>query len=330
VLGIGLKSFDMKLTNNFLLLPSNTVAVEGLLSESGRDFKEIHKAIQATGIESLHYVRNKSLSEFVLKGLSSFASANQSIFLNIDAIIVVSQTFDNRIPSLSTRIQKTLGLPRFTFCVDIIDGCAGFIKAISLVDMLQQKGLFRALVIAGDMNSMITEKADISTKVLFGDGVSMSILEPDDKSAETILCNDGDVAGLISCHIDDEILQMNGFEVFRFTRNNIPNFIRQYLAENSIELDSYDLIGMHQASKLIVSTLCSSLGVQNKYTENFNCGKIGNLGAGSIGAWLANIEGISDENPRKMLAVGFGAGLSWGLASFTVQLERNEVGYVDC
>ena len=69
---------------------------------------------------------------------------------------------------------------------------------------------------------------------------------------------------------------------------------------------------------------------KNKYTKNFNCENIGNLGAGSIGAWIANISNIADNIPKKILAVGYGAGFSWGLASFSVQLKKNEIIYVDC
>ena len=58
------------------------------------------------------------------------------------------------------------------------------------------------------------------------------------------------------------------------------------------------------------------------------CGEIGNLGAGSIGAWLSQGENLTNVGKLKMLAVGFGSGLSWGIASLTVNLKNNEVIYV--
>jgi len=321
----------MKLTANFLLLPISNINVEELLAfENKNTAEEIKKTILTTGIKSFHVANEKSLSNFVLKGLSKIETNNQSLFQNIDAIIVVSQTFDSRIPSLSTKIQKSLGLPQSTYCLDFFDGCTGYIKAISIVDMLHQKGFSRILVVAGDLNSSITEKADISTKILFGDGMSFSIYETSDVSAKSILFNDGDIDGAISCQVNEEIMQMNGFEVFRFTRNVVPKLIKDFLFRESIKISSYELVGMHQASELVVSSLCLTLGIKNKYTKNFNCENIGNLGAGSIGAWIANISNIADNIPKKILAVGYGAGLSWGLASFSVKLKKNEIVYVDC
>ena len=321
----------MKLTANFLLLPISNINVEELLAfENKNTAEEIKKTILTTGIKSFHVANEKSLSNFVLKGLSKIETNNQSLFQNIDAIIVVSQTFDSRIPNLSTKIQKSLRLPHSTYCLDLFDGCTGYIKAISIVDMLHQKGLSRVLVVAGDLNSSITEKAETSTKILFGDGVSFSIFEKSDTRAKSLIFNDGDSEGVISCQVNEGIMNMNGFEVFRFTRNVVPKLIKNFLLRESIEIDSYDFIGMHQASKLVVSSLCSSLGIKNKHTENFNCESVGNLGAGSIGAWVANICNIENCVSKKILLVGYGAGLSWGLVSLSVQLKKNKIIYVDC
>jgi len=321
----------MKLAANFLLLPSSILYVEELLAfEKTNTAEEIKKIILTTGIKSFHVANEKSLSNFVLKGLSKIETNNQSLFQNIDAIIVVSQTFDSRIPNLSSKIQKSLGLPQSTYCLDFFDGCTGYIKAISIVDMLHQKGLSRVLVVAGDLNSSITEKAEVSTKILFGDGISFSIFETSDTRAKSLIFNDGDNEDTISCQVSEGTMKMNGFEVFRFTQNTVPKLVKDFLSRESIEINSYDFIGMHQASKLVVTSLCSSLGIKNKYTENFNCDNIGNLGAGSIGAWIANISNIENCIPKKILLVGYGAGLSWGLASLSIQLEKNEIIHVDC
>jgi 3-oxoacyl-[acyl-carrier-protein] synthase-3 len=163
---------------------------------------------------------------------------------------------------------------------------------------------------------------------LFGDGISVSILEADESALETRLFNNGDNNKIISCSAEDNIMNMNGFEVFRFTRNVVPAFIRSYLEENSKSIDSYDLFALHQASKLVVNTICDSLNYRNNLTKDFSCGEIGNIGAGSICAWLTSIDNLHKKGSLKMLAVGFGSGLSWGLASVVVDIQTNEVIYV--
>jgi 3-oxoacyl-[acyl-carrier-protein] synthase-3 len=318
----------MKLTNNFLLLPPTTISISEILLSAGRTAEEVEKTIATTGIRSVHHSESKGLTQFVFEGLLAISEKHQDVLVGVDAIIVVSQTYDERIPSISTRIQRKYNLPPNTFCIDIMDGCSGYIKALALARMLEVAGYQRVLIVAGDLNSLITANADIGTKILFGDGLSVTILESDEHELDVQLFNNGDQEGVISCSSTDNLMNMNGFEVFRFTRNMVPPLIREYLESTNKTLDSFDLVALHQASKLVVSTMCASLKIKNALAKDFSCGEIGNLGAGSIGAWLASISDLTSKGKLNMLAVGFGSGLSWGLASVVVDVKRNEVFYV--
>lgn len=318
----------MKITNNFLILPNTSLDVSSILNEAGRSSDEISKTISTTGISRISYAYPKLFTEFVFDGLASIADNHTKLLSSVDSIIVVSQSYDQRIPSISSRVQSKLNLQADTFCIDVMDGCSGYIKALSLAYMLEREGRRKVLVIAGDLNSSMTTQADTGTRVLFGDGVSISILESDTSTLDTKLFNNGDHNGVISCSVSESVMNMNGFEVFRFTRNVVPQLINSYLNETDKSLGSYDLLALHQASKLVVSTICSSLKFKNTLSEDFACGEIGNLGAGSIGAWLSQINDLEKKGRLKMLAVGFGSGLSWGLGSVVVDVQRNEVIYV--
>jgi 3-oxoacyl-[acyl-carrier-protein] synthase-3 len=318
----------MKLTNNFLILPNGSLDVRQLLLDAGRNSDEAAKTIDSTGISRICCAYPMQLSEFVFAGLSAIHERNNEVIEGTDAVVVVSQSYDQRIPSMSTRIQNTFKLRQDTFCIDLMDGCAGYIKALSIASMLELRGFKKVLIVAGDLNSVMTTDADIGTKILFGDGISVSVLEADGSSLDTRLYNDGDVKNVISCSFGENIMHMNGFEVFRFTRNVVPPMINAYLNAIGTTLQSYDLLALHQASKLVVSTMCNTLKYKNTLGDDFACGDIGNLGAGSIGGWLAKINGLENKGVLKMLAVGFGAGLSWGLASLVVDVQNNEVIYV--
>ncbi len=318
----------MKVTNNVLLLPKNVVNIKQLLLESGRSEIEASKTIANTGISSIRCAEPKLFTEFVFDGLFLLYEKAEKLFVNVDAVIVVSQSYDQRIPSISTRIQNSFNIRSDAFCIDIMDGCAGYIKALTLVKMLESQGFKKVLILTGDINSMMTSESEIGTKILFGDGVSVFTVETNNSKLDTRLFNDGDLRKIITCNTQDDILNMNGFEVFRFTRNVVPSLIKSYLNEVEKSLDSYELLALHQASKLVVSAICNSLGYQNSLGDDFGCGEIGNIGSGSIGAWLANINGLDRKGELSMLAVGFGSGLSWGLASVAVDLELNEVIYV--
>jgi 3-oxoacyl-[acyl-carrier-protein] synthase-3 len=299
-----------------------------MLIHVGKRKDEITKIIETTGFTKLRYSFTKLYTEFLFEGLTKILEIDLNFFSDVDAIIVVSQTYDQRIPSISSRIQGKFNMKIDTFCVDIIDGCAGYIKALSLAKMLGARGHDKILIIAGDLNSVITSKSDLNTKILFGDGISITILESDNSNVEIRLFNNGDDNNIISCSAQENLLRMNGFEVFRFTRNVIPRLIKSFVEEEGVSLDSFDLVALHQASKLVVTSISHSIRYRNAYSEDFTCGEIGNLGAGSIGAWLANIRNLGQIKNAKLLAVGFGSGLSWGLASIVVDVRLNEIIYV--
>ena len=318
----------MKITNNFLFLPNNSLDVHQLLIDMGQSKEDATTMINTTGFSNIRYAYPNLLSEFIFNGLSCIEKTNNQILSHIDSVIVVSQSYDQRIPSISTRIQSKFNLKADTFCIDVMDGCSGYIKALSLVSMLEKKGHKKVLVVAGDLNSTMTVKADAGTKMLFGDGISVATLESDNSEIDTRIFNNGDNDDIISCTVKDNVMNMKGFEVFKFTRNVIPQLINSYLDETGKSLKSYDLLGLHQASKMVVSTICAKLNYKNTLTDNFSCGEIGNIGAGSIGAWLSNINQLESKGKLNMLAVGFGSGLSWGLASIVVDVQKNEVIYI--
>jgi len=318
----------MKLTHNFLILPIKIISVKELLISNGKNHEESKKIISNTGINNLRVSEEIGLSDFVIKGLLKLREKQSEVFVGIEAIIVISQTFDKRIPSLSTRIQGLLGLHINTFCMDIIDGCSGFIKGLAITQMLEDSGYGKVLIISGDINSLITNGADIGTKILFGDGISVTLFKSDTYKIKAQIRNEGDIQGVISCDSKNNLMEMDGFEVFRFTKSNVPKLIGEFTSDLNKNINSYELIAFHQASKMIVSNLCTILNVSNRLSDDFNCGSIGNLGAGSIGAWLSNIEELPSKGKLEMLAVGFGSGLSWGVAQVLIEIEQNMVVYV--
>ena len=117
--------------------------------------------------------------------------------------------------------------------------------------------------------------------------------------------------------------EMDGFEVFRFTNTVVPKlFDNQQL----IRTDEHVLV-FHQASKIVVDQLAKKLNVQHQEPAPFISGSIGNLASGSIPGWIA-ISGSRLSVDAKLLCIGYGAGLSWGMIELNCKLDRNEVVYV--
>ena len=318
----------MILTHNYLCLPQGTASVAEIFTAlTTKTEAEIRKTIDITGVETLSVSGAKKFSAFVTAAFNSIAEQSKEAFDAIDAILVVSQSYDRRIPTVSTQLQGQINSAADTFCMDLTDGCAGYIKACALASMLLGQGRKKVLIVAGDLNSLMTTEADVSTRILFGDGISVSIFEQSQDPFNYQLFNDGANAKHIVCQVDSPVMEMNGFEVFRFTRNVVPNLIKSYLTQHQLSKEDFDYVGYHQASHLIVSTLSKATGFGNTENKDFNCGDVGNLGAGSISAWIAKTN-IQKATRSRMMAIGYGAGLSWGLCDFYLQLKSNEVVYV--
>lgn len=313
----------MKISSNILLLPEVSVDMHELLIKSGKNLDEASKTILNTGVNSVRRVNDIGLTGFIMNGIGSIKNNYPNFFDHIDAVIVVSQSYDQRIPSISTRVQDKLNIASTAFCLDLMDGCSGYIKALHLSNLLLEAGCNKIVVFAGDLNSKMTSGSEIGTQILFGDGVSVTTLEQSDRKSDILLLNEGDNTGIISC--TDTSMTMNGFEVFRFTKNKVPKLITDFLENKNLSIEHFDYVGLHQASNLVVANVFKELTYTNKLCADFLCGEIGNIGAGSIGAWLSQIDFSSGANESKLLASGFGSGLSWGLATVDLSLKYNGV-----
>ena len=85
--------------------------------------------------------------------------------------------------------------------------------------------------------------------------------------------------------------------------------------------------GLHQASRMVVNQLAKRLNIQKQEPPPFISGNIGNLASGSIPGWIA-ISGSRLSTEAKLICIGYGAGLSWGMIKLNCNLVRNEVIYV--
>jgi len=297
------------------------VSVADLMAEEGRTQEEIEKTLSTSGVSRLSVERDRNFAAFTHDALNVVLQRAGGELDAMDGIIVVSQTFNRRIPAISPQIKEQIGASSSAFCIDVMDGCNGFIKAVAIAKMLERNGARRILVVAGDMNSSITHDSALSTRILFGDGLGISVFENDDTDADWEIFSQGDSKSVISCQTFAGPLVMNGFEVFRFTRSVVSPMVLRYLRSRNLQITDFDLVGLHQASKLVVETMAETLGVSDCQGRRFTAGEYGNIGAGSIQGWLAEVMSNVSSDDLRMLAVGFGAGLSWGLSSFCVKLR---------
>ena len=111
-----------------------------------------------------------------------------------------------------------------------------------------------------------------------------------------------------------EHIHMDGIGILMFVNSKVLNHIRNTLTLNKLTTDDIDLFVFHQASKVALDSLTEILNIEpDKVFRNLR--EIGNTVSASIPIALKDAldMGRIDRGDR-VLASGFGVGLSWGTA----------------
>ena len=114
-------------------LPKNSVRIVDRIPASMADMA--YKITKVTGFSSLRIApKNTTTSDLVIEAakpvLDDFGRNN------IKAIVFVSETPDYIFPATSHVLQDKLGLPNTTFCIDINEGCSGYVTGLYVSSLL--------------------------------------------------------------------------------------------------------------------------------------------------------------------------------------------------
>ena len=240
---------------------------------------------------------------------------------DLGCVLCATVSPDYATPSLACLVQAELGLPEDIPVLDVNAACSGFLYAVAAArGFLAQSGRPYALVIGCEVLSRLMDMTDRSTCVLFGDGSGAAVFEavPDAlfaslqgaRGGRAILANGpGPLA---------PGLTMDGRAVFRFAVEAIPRCIDGILAQTHLTLNDIDWVVCHQANERILDHCIKKLHAP---AEKFykNMARYGNTSAASIPIALDEMNGQGLLKPgQKLLCVGFGGGLTWAAALFTL------------
>ncbi len=247
---------------------------------------------------------------------------------DIDLIILATTSPDNFTPATACVVQGLLGAFN-AFCFDMNAACSGFLFALNAASQFIKTGQCKnALVIGAEVLSKIVNWTDRDTCVLFGDGAGAVVITT--SQVPGILSihsgSDGSKGKLLTCPaaplanmlLEDEstkcYIKMNGKEVFKFAARVIPDSIQQVLKETNLTLEDIEYIVPHQANMRIIESAAKKLniGIDKFY---INVDRFGNTSSASIPIALNEMyeRGLLVEG-HKIIAVGFGGGLTWGSA----------------
>ena len=242
----------------------------------------------------------------------------------IDLLISATVTPDMMFPTSSALMADALGSTDAA-AYDLLAGCTGFMYAVAQAYGMLASGLSRrALVVGGDVLSSILDWDDRSTLVLFGDGAGAVVMEQVSEGGFLGFELGADGGGGHNLQLPgsgsrkfehpEQMLKMNGREVYKFATRVLVSSAEAVLAECGRTIDEVDVYVPHQANKRIIDHAVGKLGVPYERTV-VNVDRFGNTSSGSIPLALADARADGRLRPGALvLMTGMGAGLTWGSA----------------
>jgi 3-oxoacyl-[acyl-carrier-protein] synthase-3 len=248
----------------------------------------------------------------------------------VELIIVATATPDMLFPATACLVQDRLGA-RQAAAFDLEAGCSGFIYGLAVGAQFIRAGAYKnVLVIGADTLSKITNWKDRATCVLFGDGAGAAVLQPVEPPRGILsvyLRADGSGADLLKLPAggsrlpasaetvrgDLHYLAMNGREIFKFAVRAMGEAAVEALRRAGIRQEEVDCFIPHQANIRIIDALAKRLSLPpDKVVVNVD--RYGNTSAASIPLALYEAVSAGKVKPGEslVLAVAFGAGLTWG------------------
>ena len=277
-------------------------------------------------------------SDLAVAGLEHLFAEGKLCREEIGALIIVTQTPDHLMPGTSKVVHGRLALHQDVFCLDINQGCAGFVIGLMQSFMLlDQPAVGKAVLVNVDVLSRKVSPRDRNSYPLIGDAASITIVERRDgaRPIEASLKMDGSRrealmipaggmqhpsdAGTAEMVEDAEgnfrsldHLVMDGAAVFNFVMTEVPQLISGLLADTGTPSGDIDAFLCHQPNRFMLGKLADKLGVPHARMPSNIVETFGNSSSVTIPLAAAfNLRERSLTETLRVCLTGFGVGLSW-------------------
>jgi 3-oxoacyl-[acyl-carrier-protein] synthase III len=263
----------------------------------------------------------------------------------IDALILITQSPDHFMPPTSNIIQGRLNLKHDLFCLDISQGCAGFV--IGLIQsflLLEQDSIRKVVLINADVLSRKTSPKDRNSYPLVGDAASITIIERD--TADTVIHANLKMNGTrnealmipaggfrLPCSPETAVLEdvgdnnlrakdhlrMDGSLVFNFVQVEVPPMIESLLAFAGASMETVDWFLCHQPNRFMLQKLADKMKVPHAKMPMNVVEHFGNSSGVTIPIAIAfNFHDTLPSRQYVMCLAGFGVGLTWSSMLLTL------------
>ena len=255
-----------------------------------------------------------------------------------DALILITQTPDYFMPPTSNVIQGRLRLKQDLLCLDINQGCAGFIIGlIQAFSLLEQESIRKVVLVNADVLSRKTSPKDRNSYPLIGDGASITVVERDPEdflihanlkmdgtrnnalmipagglrlpsSPETALLED---VGDRNLRAQDH-LRMDGSAVFSFVQTDVPPMLHDLLTLAGTTINEVDYFFCHQPNRFMLQKLADKMKIPYAKMPSNVVERFGNSSGVTIPAAITlNLGEYLETEKFRVCLAGFGVGLAW-------------------
>lgn len=257
----------------------------------------------------------------------------------IDALVYVTLSPDHFMPPTSCILHGKLGLRRDCFCIDIAQGCCGFVVGLlQAFQLLEQQGVKKVAVVNADVLSRKVSPKDRNSYPLIGDAATIALVENRAGAGEIFADVRFDGSRSMALRVPaggfrqpsspetaimaadaegneraPDNLVMDGTAVFNFVMADVPPMLADLAADAGIGFGDIDKYYFHQPNRFMLQKLAEKLDVPYEKMPNNVVEHYGN----SSGATIPSAMALNDAaelcaKVSKVCFSGFGVGLTYG------------------
>lgn len=308
------------------------------------DEESIERLVKSTGIVERHIAEaDVTSSDLCAKAALRLMEDNNIAPESIDLLLFTTLTPDFVSPPTTPIIQKKLGLPNTTACIDLSFACSGFIYALGTAyAFAQTNGIDRVLVLVGETMSKITSDRDKVNWPLYGDAGTACLVEKGDFGESIFeLTADGIGQDFVKVPFGgfrnpltaenlvmkeredgnfrrDTDITMDGMETFNHAITTIPRQIKTLMKDADITVDDIDYLVSHQANKMMIDFIVKKMKIPTEKVP-FCIEKYGNTSCASIPITIVSELCGKLDGTNRILFSAIGAGWSFGTAYITAK-----------
>jgi len=332
--------YNKKISGLLSVLPATTMKFEDEIGQYNFPRKQTLRLQKVMGFKQHAIVKETTAaSDLAAAGLDYLFENGLLKKEEIGGIVVACSYPDHLIPPVSTILQGRFDLPEEVFCVDLSQGCVGFLMALTEAFFLLEhiKGK-KVVAISTDVLSKKVSKQDRNSYPLIGDAAGIAIVENCDDSCTipTIIYNNGsmrqvltipaggsrmpstpETAELMDREGDGNMrsldnLVMQGTDVFNFVQTKVPPMIEELMEYAKTTKEEISHYIFHQPNKFMLRKLAERIQVPYEKMPMNVVEEFGNSSGACIPVCATyNLAEELMGDKRKYCLSAFGSGLTW-------------------